>query len=375
MRVTAARTALLGARLVAVCAAWGVFWGSWSALLPAVRDQIGASTADLGLALTAVPVGAIPAMALTGRLVRGRERLALALSTALFALTVAGIGFVGSPLQLGLALLALGATSGALDIALNVATGRAERETGRRLFQPVHAAFPVAVIVAAPATGLARELGLVPVQVLGAIALIVLAAAAFALGLPIGRGVTAATQRAKGAWTHAVVLGVLAACALIIENSVEQWSVLLLEDYRSASVLLASAAPAAYMLALTAGRLIVQALPPVPMRLLYLIAGIGGGGGIVLAALGPSVWLSLVGFALTGLALGPLVPAMLSAAAVGDEHGTLVAAVSTISYAGFVISPLLVAGLSAQFSLPVAMALLGALAVPLLVKFVWSSNY
>ncbi|MEU7892126.1 MFS transporter [Nonomuraea sp. NPDC049152] len=355
------------ARLLAVCSVWGVFWGSWSALLPAVQTQIGATTADLGLALAGVPVGAIPAMALTGRLVRGRERTALAASTALFAVAVAGIGFVTSPLTLGLALVGLGATSGALDIALNTATGRAERESGRRLFQPVHASFPVAVIVAAPATGLARSLGYGPAQVLAVTAVLVLACAVFALGLSLGRGVQPVGEaKPKGAWRHAVVLGALAAGALVIENSVEQWSVLLLEDHRAAPTLLASAAPAVYMGALTVGRLTAQALPRLGLRTLYLLAGFGGGGGIALAGLAPAAWLSLVGFGLTGLALGPLVPAMLSKAAVGDEDGTLVSAVSTISYAGFVISPLLVAALSAAFSLPVALALLGLLAVPLL---------
>ncbi|GAA2403499.1 MFS transporter [Nonomuraea africana] len=355
------------ARLVAVCAVWGVFWGSWSALLPAVQAQVGATTADLGLALAGVPVGAIPAMALTGRLVRGRERLALALATALFALAAAGIGLVTTPLALGLALVGLGATSGALDIALNTATGRAERESGGRLFQPVHAAFPVAVIVAAPATGLARSLGYGPAQVLAVVAVLVLACAVLALGLPLGRGVQpVAESRPKGAWKHAALLGALAAGTLVIENSVEQWSVLLMEDYRAAPTLLASAAPAAYMAALTAGRLTAQAFPRLGLGPLYVLAGFGGGGGIVLAGLAPTALLSLAGFALTGLALGPLLPAMLSRAAVGDENGTLVTAVSTISYAGFVLSPLLVAGLSAAFSLPVALALLGVLAVPLL---------
>ncbi|MGW5684820.1 hypothetical protein [Nonomuraea sp. NPDC003754] len=355
------------ARLVAVCAAWGVFWGSWSALLPAVQAQVGASDADLGVALAGVPAGAIPAMALTSRLVRGRERAALAVTTVLFAVAVSLVGLVGSPLALGLALVGLGATSGAFDIALNTATGRAERESGRRLFQPVHAAFPVAVIVAAPATGLARSLGYGPAQVLAVVAVLVLACAVFAAGLALGRGVQPVAESGRhGAWRHAVVLGALAAGALVIENSVEQWSVLLLEDHLAAPTLLASAAPAVYMGALTAGRLVAQALPRLGLRTLYLVAGLGGGGGIALAGLAPVAWLSLAGFGLTGLALGPLVPAMLSRAAVGDEDGALVSAVSTFSYAGFVASPLLVAALSAAFSLPVALALLGVLAVPLL---------
>ncbi|MGW6496364.1 MFS transporter [Nonomuraea angiospora] len=356
--------------LIAVCAAWAVFWGSWSALLPAVKLELGISAGDLGLALSAVPVGALPAMALTGRLARGRERTALLVTTALFGLSVAGIGLVDTPWQLALSLLLVGATSGALDIALNLATGRAERETGRRLFQSVHAAFPVVVIAASPATGLARSLGLSVGTVLVVIALIVIATSLTVLALPAGEGTSAASggPDRRTLWGAAVVLGALAACVLVIENSVEQWSVLLLEEHRGAAPLVSSAAPSAYMAALTAGRLVVQALPRVPLRALYLVAGVGGGAGIVLAGLGGTVLASMAGFAVTGLALGPLVPALLSRAAADDPSGTLVWGVSTISYAGFVISPLLVAALSGWLGLPSALALLGLLGLPLVAR-------
>ncbi|TMR22331.1 MFS transporter, partial [Nonomuraea zeae] len=261
--------------LIAVCAAWAVFWGSWSALLPAVKLELGISAADLGLALSVVPVGALPAMALTGRLARGRERGALMVSTAAFAVSVACVGLVTEPWQLAAALLVVGAASGALDIALNLATGRAERETGRRLFQAVHAAFPVAVIVAAPATGLARSLGLGVGAVLVVIALIVLAASLSVPALRLGHGRPESPARSdrRGLLGAAVVLGTLAACALVIENSVEQWSVLLLEEHRGATPLVSSAAPSVYMAALTVGRLVVQLLPRVPLRALYLVAG------------------------------------------------------------------------------------------------------
>ncbi|WP_084963268.1 MFS transporter [Thermoactinospora rubra] len=361
--------------LIVVCAAWGVFWGSWAALLPAVKDQLGTSTAGLGLALFTVPVGAIPAMALTGRLARGRERTALALSTAAFALSILAAAPASTPLTLGLALLLVGACSGALDVALNMATGRAERESGRRLFQPVHAAFPVAVIVAAPATGLVRELGLGIPAVLGAISVLVLAAALSLARLPMGAEPPPPPPPGKAARRRdGLALGALAACVLIIENAVEQWSVLLLEEHRGAGTVLAGTAPAAYMLSLTAGRLIVQAAPRITAATLHLVAALGGGGGIALAGLAPTSWLSLAGFSLTGLALGPLVPAMLSRAAAADPQGRLVSAVSTVSYTGFVVSPLLVAALSAWLTLPWALAALGLLAVPLLIPLIGRSR-
>ncbi|SDK73253.1 MFS transporter [Nonomuraea jiangxiensis] len=357
--------------LIAVSAAWAVFWGSWSALLPALKLELGVTAGDLGLALSLVPVGALPAMALAGRLARGRERAALMATTALFAVSVAGIGLVSTLWQLALALLVVGAASGALDVALNLATGRAERESGRRLFQAVHAAFPVAVIAAAPLTGLARSLGLGVAPVLLIVAAVVLAATLSLPALPLGHGPAAGPPRTdrRSLWGAALVLGLLAACALVIENSVEQWSVLLLEAHRGAPPVVSSAAPAVYMAALTTGRLVVQVLPRVPLRALYLVAGVGGGAGIALAGLGGTVLVSMAGFAVTGLALGPLVPAVLSRSAADDASGTLVWGVSTISYTGFVVSPLLVAGLSGWLGLPAALAALGLLGLPLVARF------
>ncbi|MFI6504311.1 MFS transporter [Nonomuraea typhae] len=353
--------------LIAVCAAWGVFWGSWAALLPAVKAGLGLSTAGLGLALSAIPVGAIPAMALAGRWARGRERAGLGLSTALFGLGILAVAGAASglPYPLTAALFVLGAGSGALDVTLNLATGRAERQSGRRLFQPVYAAFPVAVIAAAPATGLARELGAGPGATLAAVAAPVLGCAFAPLALPPGIPESTA-RRTRTPWRQAALLGALAACVLIIENAVEQWSALLLEDHLNASALVSAAAPAGYMAALTAGRLVAQALPRLGPRALYAAAGAGGGAGIVLAGLAPAPGWALAGFALTGLALGPLVPAILSRASADDPRGSLVAAVSTLSYAGFVASPLLVGALAAAGGLRMALALLGVLAVPLL---------
>jgi len=123
------------------------------------------------------------------------------------------------------------------------------------------------------------------------------------------------------------------------------------------------------MAALTVGRLVAQALPRVPLRMVFLVAGAGGGAGIALAALGGSVPASMAGFAVTGLALAPLVPALLSRSAADDPSGTLVWGVSTISYTGFVVSPLLVAGLSGWLGLPAALAALGLLGLPLLARF------
>ena len=53
----------------AAFAAFGIFWGAWGAALPALRTQAGVSEGQLGTALLFVGLGALPAMAFTGRAV------------------------------------------------------------------------------------------------------------------------------------------------------------------------------------------------------------------------------------------------------------------------------------------------------------------
>ena len=151
---------------------------------------------------------------------------------------------------------------------------------------------------------------------------------------------------------------------LIVENAVEQWSAVLLENYRHAPPVVASSGPAVYYLALALGRLTAHKLRLGTRGILGF--GAIGGVGIVHAALAPDAVPGLVAFALTGFAFGPVVPALLSHAAAQDNDGAAVATATTTSYAGFVGSPLLVAGLSASASLPTAVACLGLLVLPLL---------
>lgn len=50
-------------------AAYGLFWGTWGAALPALRDSAAVDESALGVALLFVGAGALPAMLLVGRAV------------------------------------------------------------------------------------------------------------------------------------------------------------------------------------------------------------------------------------------------------------------------------------------------------------------
>lgn len=50
-------------------AAFGAYWGAWGVLVPDIKEQVSASVTQLGLALLAVALAALPAMLVTGRIV------------------------------------------------------------------------------------------------------------------------------------------------------------------------------------------------------------------------------------------------------------------------------------------------------------------
>lgn len=358
--------------LIAVSAAWGTFWGVWSALLPGVLARNDLVPAELGPVLTAVPLGAIPAMALVGRAAVGRETTALLLSGLSMAAGVVWLAMADGLAMLGMALFVVGAASGALDVCLNAATARAERSGGRH-FQSVHAAFPLAMITAAPLAGLARASGLPPGAVLLACAVLLSLTCLTLLGSPAGdgRGGPDADPSRAGrfgrAWLAGALIGGAGACMLVVENAVEHWSVLLLETEHGAGAALASTAPAVYMAALSLSRLLVSRLTEPSTGTLTLVAAIGGCGGFLYAAVAPSAWLTILGYGVAGLAFGPLMPSLLSLAGSRDPSGYLVSVVSTVSYSAFLISPAAVGTLTRWTALPTALACLAlAAALPLL---------
>ena len=120
--------------------AFGIVWGGWAALVPAIQTAVGASKGELGLALFFVALGALPAMLLMGgQLDRSGPRV---LPVVLTGLAIAAVlpAFADSVATLAAALLALGIASGAVDVAINGAVAELEDAIRLGRFSPDEAA-------------------------------------------------------------------------------------------------------------------------------------------------------------------------------------------------------------------------------------------
>jgi MFS family permease len=342
-------------------AGFGLFWGAWGAALPVVQSHAGASDGELGLALLCIGAGALASMRPSGLLVDRVGPALLPAVVALFAVTAVLPALTTSAAALAVALLALGAVSGAMDVAINAEAAHAEAG-GRPAMNLAHALFSASVVGASVLVGLLRTAGAGVAGVLGTIAALLLVVAAVLALARVERAPP--LEQARASLLHVprplVIIGALAAVAYLVENAWQSWSAVHLEATLDASPAVAALGPAVFGGAAAAGRLGAHRMTGrfTDRRMLAGGAAIGAAG-TLLAALAPTPAVALVGIAIAGVGTSVCAPTLIGLAgriAGPAERGSAVSAVTTMAYAGFLVGPAAVGLAAGAASLPAALA-------------------
>ncbi|HEV8516719.1 MAG TPA: MFS transporter [Candidatus Limnocylindrales bacterium] len=347
---------------VASFLAMGLFWGAWAALVPEVKRVVDAPDGPFGLALLAVGAGSLPAMLVAGRLWTRYGRGVLAVSIIGFGLSsLLPLGITTLP-SLALVLLAVGAASGALDVAMNAELSEIEARTGRRLMYGAHAFFSLGVLVASFSTGFVRDAGgdrsvvLPPVAAFFAlVALIGLLTEGPGHGA-IHVSAPATTGPSTRGWI--VALGVLCAGAFLMEDALQSWSALHLERTLGASPALGGAGPGVFAVTMFLGRSSGQLLGRwLSERALVVAGSVATAIGAGIVATATSAPTALVGFAIGGGGVSIVAPALFARAgrlAGPARRGAAISTLTTIGYMGFLVGPGVFGGIAGASSLPTA---------------------
>ena len=332
------------ARVLGGFAAFGVCWGTWGAVLPAVQAEAGVNDGQLGTALLFIGAGALVSMRITGTILDRTGRLTLPATLALLAGAAIVPGFADSMLGLCLALLLLGAASGAADVAINAEGVRYEAAADRPVMSLAHGTFSASVIIGALLTGALREGGAeAPLALAVTAAVIGLAAVTLARMPPAGDGELPAPASLRGVPRPLLILGGLCALAFFVENAWQSWGALYLEGDLDASPGIAALAPALFAASAAAARLAGHGLASRVSELALLRAGgLLGAGGTLAASAAGSTPLALGGVILAGAGISICAPILLSLAGRGapeSVRGAAVSIVTTIAYFGFIVGP------------------------------------
>lgn len=326
----------------------GVFWGAFAAAAPSFKAVSQLDTAGFGLLLLAMSSGAVPAMVIFGSVADRIARWALPCCLLAFAFAAAALSSANGLTGLVVAFFCVGAASGALDIALNLRVSAIETANSVRLFNKAHAMFPLALLVASPLVGLARANG-AEIGIIFAFVAVVLGAASLLEGAASKSATfsqssnTMDTQPRVNVSGLVLLLGFIAALGAFQEMAVQSWGAIFVETALGTSATIGGIAPAAFMMGLSGGRFAAHILEQrfEPMLLIAVAATIGVPA-FILVAVSQTWELALIGFVLSGIAVGPVEPTVFRAVTQrgsGGSQGRMLNVVTTIAYVGYLTSP------------------------------------
>lgn len=352
---------------------WGIFWGAWGVLLPAVKTAIGATDKSLGFALIGITIGALPAMLGTGVIVKRFSKWALFYVLLFFAGSIATITLVNTPLTLAFVLFFVGASSGMLDVVMNSGVATLESLTDKDYFNYAHAAFPVAVIFTSPTVGYVRQIGVDKNAILLTMAAIIAVIGLLNLKLDMKDGNKKEIEEENVSYGSVIfqkiiiLLGAIGLLVHLLENAVEQWSTIYLEQSLMSSPALASLGLTGYMAMLFIGRMIAQRITgKYNDKFILTVSSLVSVIGFIVISIANIPILVITGYSLAGLGIAPIIPLIFSMTGkrtISEKRIKAISSVTIIAYTGYLISPPIVGYISNIFSLNTAWIFLTFVAI------------
>jgi fucose permease len=347
-----------------VFAVSGAIQASWMSRLPAIQDRLRLGPDDLGVALSALGVGTLAGMLVTGRLTaRAGSRRVIRGAAVGAAMTLVAIGFAPAVWVFVTVSLAFGATVGIWDAGMNIQGAAVAQENGAHLMARFHGLWSIGTVVGA-ASGAAAARGGVPV---GAqcvlIAAVSLSTVVLATRAPVG--VTPREEHKPVRITRRLVmLGSLILAGGFVEGAANDWLAVFLSDERGFSHFGAAVAYSIFVAAMTAGRLGGERLHRrMSPDLLVGVGALVAAAGVTITVLAPVEAVVYMGAAAWGLGICFVFPVVLAAG--GSERGAdqVVGTLTTVGYGAGFIGPLLLGAIAGRVQLGTSLLLLPMLAL------------
>jgi MFS family permease len=341
--------------------------GTWGPRLPALKADAGLSDGELGLALFGMAVGLLAGTRSAGAPIeRYGSRLLLRVGIPLLAAALLLPALAQALLPLAAGFFVLGFVSGGLDVAMNAHGVDVERELDRPILNGLHGLWSVGLGLGAAVAAVAAALDAEPLVHFAVVGVTITAVSVPALrGLLRADHVEPEASRPSDAaispWAPVVlVLGAVAFAAFVGEGSMNDWSAVYLREGLDTSAGLAAVGFGAFAVAMAASRfagdrLAMRIGPVALVRIGGVTAAVGLGLGLAIDEPASVI----VGSALFGAGLAPVVPTAFSAAGHLDGPGgaRVLGRVVTFGYVGSVLGPLVIGGVAEVLSLRVALLL------------------
>jgi MFS family permease len=331
---------------------------NWFPRIPDVQQKLGIGPGDLSLGLLGTPIGTIIALLFAGSIVeRLSARRTILIAFALYCVAFTLPGWAWNVPSLFAALFLVGLSLPVVDVAMNVEADRIERHSGRRIMNTCHGFWSVGAII-----GGVMGAGFAGWAVEPRWHLLFVSAVSLPIALVVAR---ALPEVADAPSSDAIrpprialpTLSLLGLCVfafgmLLVEGAALDWSAVYLREVIGISPAATGFGFAAFALFMAIGRFLGDRLaerygPVAVARTCSLICLAG----VIALVTATTLVQAVIGLAGAGLGVSVAVPLAVSAAAGrGDRPAAVnVAALSLVSFTGFLVEPPLI-GFGAEFA-------------------------
>ncbi|WP_291046348.1 MFS transporter [Herbiconiux sp.] len=352
--------------LFVIFALSGLSLASWVARLPAVRDELGLDTAQLGILIFAMSAGSVIGLIAAPPIILrigSKAGMLVALTVVAVGIAVIGVGadlLVSAPVvAVGLALAGFG--NGSVDVMMNVEGAAAERAIGKTILPLMHAFFSFGTVTGAGIGALASGLGISVAAHLAGIAVVIAVSAVLAIRF-VPRGAEAEVDVKTGAGTdrtpflrrladslsvwrdgRLLLIGLIMLGMAFAEGSANDWLTIAVVDGYGQSNTTAAVIFGLFTVSMTAGRVlggpVLDRFGRVPVLRVSAAVGVLGLAAFIFA---PEPWIAYVGVAFWAIGCSLGFPVGMSAAADTDDpklSAARVSAVAIIGYVAFLVGP------------------------------------
>lgn len=356
--------------------ALGLAISAWAVLVPYAKARLGVNEAELGLLLLLVGTGAIISMPFAGWLTSKYGcRKTLVVSTTVFMLSLMGLAYVSSPWAFGLSLFMFGASSGVVDVGMNIQAILVEKERNRSMMSGLHGMYSVGGFFGALIISALLNLGLSPLAAILCLTISLIAGLLMMARYLFPYGHESKNRKSfslpKGS---ILMLGVLCFIMYMGDGVVLDWGALFMTTTKSIPADTAGLSFAIFSVAISIGRLFGDRLvESLGIRKVMTSSGIIAATGFLIVMEAPSAWMAFAGFVVVGFGAANLIPLLFTIASRQKKMPVpqAISSVTTLGYLGLLIGPAMMGFIAHATSLYVVFGIVAALMVFVSVTSRW----
>jgi MFS family permease len=326
----------------------GLTFATWASRIPDIKTQLQLSNGRLGAVLFALPAGLMTSLLFAGWLVSklGSRKVMIA-SALLYPAIMVILGLAVNVWQLAFVLFLFGLASNLVNIAMNTQAVDVESMYGRSIMASFHGLWSIAGFTGAAIGTLLVSAGVTPwihfAIILAVAGILVLFFYKFTL--PNDTKKEESHPFFVKPDRYILILGLIAFCSMLCEGAMADWSGVYFQNVIKSPKEYITFGYVAFTAAMATGRFIGDGMvSKLGIKKVLQLSATLIATGLFISILFPHLITCVIGFLMVGLGVSSVVPLIYSLA---GKSGSMspelaLAAVSSISFLGFLIGPPLI---------------------------------